>query len=338
MKRIFPIHLFCLSGVALVLGACTSEVTDGGNAPADGPVPISFQTPETRAAKDGFDAGDAFSVWGWYADDAAGTNSRQVFDAEKVTNDGGNLWSYDGTQYWIAGKTYDFYAVYPTDVNARVFQDGTITIENFDASQTGADAVDLMTASATGMNGDSPQMVGLTFGHELTRIAFAVKMSDDMPVGYKVNVHALSFVAYGRGDMERANGVEAQWVFEDNDWRNFQLDDKLQNNADITATGTSNNAVVITPADLLMIPQTISQQHKVRMNYTLDNGKPADDPAYQYINNTIDIPLTNASLPSWQAGEALTYTIIISRQNVTVVLSVGDWEDGNAGNEDVVME
>ena len=48
MKRIFPIHLFCLSGVALVLGACTSEVTDGGNTPADGPVPISFQTPETR--------------------------------------------------------------------------------------------------------------------------------------------------------------------------------------------------------------------------------------------------------------------------------------------------
>ena len=337
MKRIFPIHLFCLSGVALVLGACTSEVTDGGNTPADGPVPISFQTPETRAAKDGFGAGDAFSVWGWYADDA-GTNSRQVFNAEEVTNGGNNSWSYDGTQYWIAGKTYDFYAVYPTDVNAQVFQDGTITIENFDASQTGADAVDLMTASATGMKGDSPQMVGLRFGHELTRIAFAVKMSDDMPVGYKVNVHTLSFVAYGRGDMERANGVEAQWVFEDNDWKNFQLDDKLQNNTDITATGTSNNAVVITSADLLMIPQTINQQHKVRMNYTLDNGKPADDPAYQYINNTIDIPLTNASLPSWQAGEALTYTIIISRQNVTVVLSVGDWEDGNAGNEDVVME
>lgn len=338
MKRIFPIHLFCLSGVALVLGACTSEVTDGGNTPADGPVPISFQTPETRAAKDGFGAGDAFSVWGWYADDAAGTNPRQVFNAEEVTNGGNNSWSYDGTQYWIAGKTYDFYAVYPTTVTATVSPDGTIKVDDFDASQTGADAVDLMTASATGMKGDSPQMVGLRFGHELTRIAFAVKMSDDMPVGYKVNVHTLSFVAYGRGDMERANGVEAQWVFEDNDWKNFQLDDKLQNNTDITATGTSNNAVVITSADLLMIPQTINQQHKVRMNYTLDNGKPADDPAYQYINNTIDIPLTNASLPSWQAGEALTYTIIISRQNVTVVLSVGDWEDGNAGNEDVVME
>ena len=339
MKRIFPIHLFCLSGVALVLGACTSEVTDGGNTPADGPVPISFQTPETRAAKDGFDVGDAFSVWGWYADDAAGTNSRQVFNDEEVTNGGNNSWSYDGTQYWIAGKTYDFYAVYPTTVKAEVSADGTITVADFDASKTGTEAVDLMTASATDVDGSNPpSAVGLRFGHELTRIAFAVKMSDDMPVGYKVNVHTLSFVAYGRGDMERANGAEARWVFENNAWKNYQLDDKLRNNTDITATGTSNNTVVITPADLLMIPQTISQQHKVRMNYTLDNGKPADDPAYQYINNTIDIPLTNASLPSWQAGEALTYTIIISRQNVTVVLSVGDWEDGNAGNEDVVME
>ena len=162
MKRIFPIHLFCLSGVALVLGACTSEVTDGGNTPADGPVPISFQTPETRAAKDGFDVGDAFSVWGWYADDA-GTNSRQVFNAEEVTNGGNNSWSYDGTQYWIAGKTYDFYAVYPTTVKAEVSANGTITITDFDASKTGTEAVDLMTASATDVDGSNPpSAVGLT--------------------------------------------------------------------------------------------------------------------------------------------------------------------------------
>ena len=307
MKRIFPIHLFCLSGVALVLGACTSEVADGGNAPADGPVPISFQTPETRAAKDGFDAGDAFSVWGWYADDAAGTNSRQVFDAEKVTNGGGNLWSYDGTQYWIAGKTYDFYAVYPTDVNAQVSQKGTITIENFDASQTGADAVDLMTASATGMNGDSPQMVGLRFGHLLSRVNIMVQAEGS---DAQISQARLSGIKT-TGDYDSSNS-SASWIL-DGTTSSFDL----PSGGNYTATSVPSNLL----GDMLVPPQPVSG-FILSVDYSFAGTSAA----------TKEITLPADVVSQWEAGQSYTYTLTLSSNYISFGIPVvNEWGEASGG-------
>lgn len=307
MKRIFPIHLFCLSGVALVLGACTSEVTDGGNTPADGPVPISFQTPETRAAKDGFDVGDAFSVWGWYADDAAGTNPRQVFKAEEVTNGGNNSWSYDGTQYWIAGKTYDFYAVYPTDVNAQVSQDGTITIENFDASQTGADALDLMTASATRMKGDSPQMVGLRFGHLLSRLSFTVTSEGDavtltsaalVGAGYK------GTYAGGTWSVPSASTATGPFTAKD------------------VALTTGNLSATLFGGDLLLIPADDLTEKTLEISYQYDGETEA---------HQASLPLATAQVTAWQKGQAYNYAVNIPQNGVDVNLTVRvkEWVESN---------
>lgn len=307
MKRIFPIHLFCLSGVALALGACTSEVADGGNAPADGPVPISFQTPETRAAKDGFDAGDAFSVWGWYADDAAGTNFRQVFDAEKVTNGGGNLWSYDGTQYWIAGKTYDFYAVYPTDVNAQVSQKGTITIENFDASQTGADAVDLMTASATGMNGDSPQMVGLRFGHLLSRVNIMVQAEGS---DAQISQARLSGIKT-TGDYDSSNS-SASWIL-DGTTSSFDL----PSGGNYTATSVPSNLL----GDMLVPPQPV-RGFILSVAYSFAGTSAA----------TKEITLPADVVSQWEAGQSYTYTLTLSSNYISFGIPVvNEWGEASGG-------
>jgi len=307
MKRIFPIHLFCLSGVALALGACTSEVADGGNAPADGPVPISFQTPETRAAKDGFDAGDAFSVWGWYADDAAGTNSRQVFDAEKVTNGGGNLWSYDGTQYWIAGKTYDFYAVYPTDVNAQVSRNGTITIKDFDASQTGADAVDLMTASATGMNGDSPQMVGLRFGHLLSRVNIMVQAEGS---DAQISQARLSGIKT-TGDYDSSNS-SASWIL-DGTMSSFDL----PSGGNYTATSVPSNLL----GDMLVPPQPVSG-FILSVDYSFAGTSAA----------TKEITLPADVVSQWEAGQSYTYTLTLSSNYISFGIPVvNEWREASGG-------
>ena len=82
----------------------------------------------------------------------------------------------------------------------------------------------------------------------------------------------------------------------------------------------------------------VDQVHYVHISYKLENNKPATDPAYQFLENEVDIPLTNASVTSWGAGEALAYTIIISPQHIALVLTVGDWMDGNSGYEDIDME
>ena len=296
-----------LSGLlALVLGACTSEVTDGGNTPADGPVPISFQTPETRAAKDGFDVGDAFSVWGWYADDA-GTNSRQVFNAEEVTNGGNNSWSYDGTQYWIAGKTYDFYAVYPTDVNAQVSQDGTITIENFDASQTGADAVDLMTASDTGMKGDSPQVVGLRFGHLLSRVNIMVQAEGS---DAQISQARLSGIKT-KGDYDSGQ-QSAPWTL-DGTTSSFDL----PSDGNYTATSVPSDLL----GDLLLPPQSVSG-FTLSVTYSFA-GTPA---------TTKEITLPADVVPLWVAGQSYTYTLTLSSNYISFGISVvNEWGEASGG-------
>ena len=307
MKRIFPIHLFCLSGVALVLGACTSEVTDGGNTPADGPVPISFQTPETRAAKDGFDVGDAFSVWGWYADDA-GTNSRQVFNAEEVTNGGNNSWSYDGTQYWIAGKTYDFYAVYPTTVTATVSSDGTIKVDDFDASQTGADAVDLMTASATDVDGSNPpSAVGLRFGHLLSRLSFTVTSEGDAVI-----VTSAALVGAG---------YKGSYI--GGDWNILQVSTEqspfVSTNVSLTTDALS---ATFFEGDLLLMPDADLTDVTLKLKY-------------QYANDTEEheaiLSLHTSQTEKWEVGSRYNYAVTIPQNgvDVTLTVTVKDWEQSD---------
>lgn len=307
MKRIFPIHLFCLSGVALVLGACTSEVTDGGNTPADGPVPISFQTPETRAAKDGFGAGDAFSVWGWYADDA-GTNSRQVFNAEEVTNGGNNSWSYDGTQYWIAGKTYDFYAVYPTTVKAEVSANGTITITDFDASKTGTEAVDLMTASATDVDGSNPpSAVGLRFGHLLSRLSFTVTSEGDAVI-----VTSAALVGAG---------YKGSYI--GGDWNILQVSTEqspfVSTNVSLTPDALS---ATFFGGDLLLMPDADLTDVTLKLKY-------------QYANDTEEheaiLSLHTSQTEKWAAGCRYNYAVTIPQNGVDVKLTVTvkDWEQSD---------
>ena len=296
-----------LSGLlALVLGACTSEVTDGGNTPADGPVPISFQTPETRAAKDGFDVGDAFSVWGWYADDA-GTNSRQVFNAEEVTNGGNNSWSYDGTQYWIAGKTYDFYAVYPTTVTATVSPDGTIKVDDFDASHTGADAVDLMTASATGMKGDSPQMVGLRFGHLLSRLSFTVTSEGDAVI---VTSAALVGAGY------KGSYIGGVWNLLQTSTEQSPF---VSTNVSLTPDALS---ATFFGGDLLLMPDADLTDVTLKLKY-------------QYANDTEEheaiLSLHTSQTEKWAAGCRYNYAVTIPQNGVDVKLTVTvkDWEQSD---------
>ena len=282
-------------------------MTDGGNTPADGPVPISFQTPETRAAKDGFDVGDAFSVWGWYADDA-GTNSRQVFNAEEVTNGGNNSWSYDGTQYWIAGKTYDFYAVYPTTVNATVAPDGTITVSDFDASATGVDAVDLMTASAEDMSGDdAPQTVAFRFSHELARLSFTVTSEGDavtltsaalVGAGYK------GTYAGGTWSVPSASTATGPFTAKD------------------VALTTGNLSATLFGGDLLLIPADDLTGKTLEISYRYDGETEA---------HQASLPLETAQVTAWQKGQAYNYAVNIPQNGVDVNLTVRvkEWVESN---------
>ena len=134
------------------LAACTTIVVD--EPPVDGLVSIGFSPQaETRAAVTGTELpnGSRFNVWGGYG----GNN---VFSGREVTKTA-NGCIYQGTEYWMPGQTYNFYAVYPAGLKAdavAVTDEGTVTVSGFDCSATGDAAVDLMTASATSVLADLP--------------------------------------------------------------------------------------------------------------------------------------------------------------------------------------
>ena len=333
--------LLTMAGASLTVISCTKTTAPGTEASPEGA--ITFSGVDTKAAVD--TPGDirSFSVWGWYSDGTAGTDAVNVFNADKVWKSADG-WTYDGLRYWLSGKTYYFYALYP-DTGAlngvSCGQDGTLEVNGFDASATGSSTVDLMAARSTGLDGSNPEPVALTFGHLLTRIRFAVKLSSDIPAGYKVNVTSIYFTAYSSGDMTyAADAADPLWTPDANSFDRFALtvaNGGLTGEA-VIASGGENDPETVSPDgyDLLMIPQSMSQNSEVSITYTLKNDVPAGDSGYWSMTDTANINLE--SRPVWEPGESLTYTIMISNYNVSLQLSVGDWEDGNSGNEDIEFE
>ncbi len=303
----FPSRLWRLLFLALPLAACTSEVTDEdlqGDAS-----PIAFRTAEvTKAVVTGFNDGDAFSVWGGYGGDA--TN---VFDGVTVTNSNGS-WTYSPYQYWIAGKSYRFYAVYPTAVKTEVVEDGTITVTDFDASKTGKDAVDLMTSSATA-DGDDKPLVAFTFDHELCRINFIAKAMPD------VNVTITSASLYGMstsGDL--TNNGTSSW----------ELDTAID---EANTTFTYNSSEVLSGetdlfGDILMIPQSIGSEVKLHVTYRY--GDDTADRSFIADLSSASIALQNG----WEKGKYYRYTFEIGSDEYILFdkPSVNGWNEASGGN------
>lgn len=287
--RSFPVA--CLAAL-LSLGACTSEVTDGG-LPEGGTAPIAFRTPEvTKAVVENFTSGDAFSVWGGY--DGNATN---VFDGEAVTYDG-STWSYVGTRYWIADKRYDFYAVYPTNVYAKVSAEGTITITGFDASKTGTDAVDLMTAEREGMEGSAPQTVAFTFGHELSRLSFTVTSEGDA-------VTIVSAALVGANYKGTLSGETWSILTASTADGPFKAE-----NVSLTA---ENLSATLFGGDLLLIPSNSLANAQLTLTYHY--GDAAE-------TTTKTLSLGTATVTAWEKGRSYQYKVAIPQDNVDASLEV----------------
>lgn len=178
----FTKQLIHTAAIALIAAACTQTDDDTPQGRA-----ISFRpAAETRAAVDADKKGMTdFLVWGGYT-------GQQLFEGETVHPDG----RYEGgTRYWVPGK-WNFYAIHPASLSDKVScTNGTFTVTSFDASATGANAVDLMTATASVTCTDTPPTsVELAFHHELARVKISLTANgatvDDLRiygVGYEGN-------------------------------------------------------------------------------------------------------------------------------------------------------
>lgn len=295
----------CLAAFCLTFVSCTSTVDDGlQNSRA-----ITF-TPaaDTRAAVTGYEDMGDFQVWGWYGGDGTAAPNN-VFDGTVVYKDAG--WNYtDGVRYWKAGETYNFYAVYPTDVKANVSSEGTITVTNFDCSQTGDAAVDLMTATATG-NGSNPKPVALTFNHELARVNIIVTSKGDA-----VNISDARL--YGISHKGSLNGNE--WDFgeiSDVNAPSFETE-----SLSIPANDTQD--YFLFGGDLLLPPhKSLSDNAALSFSYQYTTG--------DTTLKSASVKLKTSSVTTWEKGKRYNYRINISRNatNVTLVVEVTNWIEKN---------
>lgn len=288
MKQLHAIYAFLCLGTLFTAVSCTDTVT---GEPCTGTRSIAF-TPaaETRAAVDKTDDLQNFSVWGGYDGDA--TN---VFNGVTVQ---APSWTYSGgTQYWIEGKTYQFYAVHPVTLpsgtTADVATNGSITVTDFDCSATGSGAVDLMTATAQG-KGSNPAPVALSFRHELAKVNVVATVE-----GGDATITNIVFAGMKTsGDYSSTGG-----------WSNTEMGSFTNS----TYQPLTTEEVDLLD-DMLLIPQDVLG-FTVTVDYSVGNvAQP---------QKVITLPTT---ISRWNKGKSYKYTLSFKRNTLTVTVKVVDWK------------
>lgn len=303
MKKLY---LF-LPLLCLVPAACS---TSGVNEPETETHAISFRAPqaETRAVVDDESLPGDFLVWGGYDDDVT-----RVFDGTTVYHPN---WDYrDGTRYWTEGKTYNFYAVYPTELptgsTASVSERGTITVSGFDCSKTGTDAVDLMTATASrDYDGTNNSAVGLTFQHELARVKFIAVSEGDAIAITDAKLYGISHT----GDL---NG--STWTLDvasSSDSPSFETKSLSINDND-------TDEHLLFGGDVLLIPQKLTNAATFVFTYQYDG-----ETGTHSVSSTLS---TVGNVTVWDAGKSYNYRVSIPQHpvDVTLTVTVTDWIEEN---------
>lgn len=309
-----------LLGTALLLLSCTkTEVRQPYGDDA-----ITFTNIGTKAPVESKDDIKSFSVWGWYADDVAGTNPSIVFDNTEVYEEDA-AWTYDGLQFWQSGKTYDFYALYPDTAtltaedrnghkaaeSAAYDADGTLTVTGFDSTS----GHDLMTASNTGRSGTNPpQSVAFTFSHELSRLSFKLESNA---------VTVISAALYGvdyRGTLTKSASSAFWSPSEGGTATQDSTPFEVENPAATEGTATLFD-------DILMIPHSDLTEAVLSISYRKNSSSDPDEIEKLSLN------LSDADVKAWEKGQSYRYTLQLNMGSISVNVHVLPWDQENTSVE-----
>lgn len=294
---------------ATALAACSTTVT-GSAEDAAPSAAIRFAAAPTKAAVTSEENMDAFAVWGWYRDDAT-TTPVPVFDETTVTRSSGQ-WTYDGTRYWLLGKNYNFTALHPAGVeNVTAGNDGSITIEGFDATATGEGAVDLMLATAkdiTHEDIDNIAPVGLKFEHLLAR----VNVLGAVMGGGQMHVKEITL-----------SGIPKEGNYESGQWATSRNTGVISGGEMLLNLTTGTDVF----GDLLMIPQRVGT-FTVKLSYWEN-----DEEQNAESLKTASFALPTGEVTEWEAGKSYRYTFTkdVAGNIVFMKPVVTEWNTATGG-------
>lgn len=263
----------------------------------------------TRGIVNAADDMSAFDVWGWYSPISGTGTARQVFDATLVSRNG-TTWTYDNIQRWQQGNSYQFYAIYPSfDAecgyeSASCDQNGTFTINNFDCSKTGDEAVDLMTAVRSVECGTDgyPGKVSMPFQHELAKVNIKATVE-----GGNAIVTKITFSGMKTGGNYNSASTD-RWS-----------DTKSGSFINETCQPLDTKGVDLL-GDMLLIPQNVNNDIKLKVEYILDGVKQTP--------KEFTLP---ATVEKWEAGKSYRYTITFKGNNIVFTVNVASWNHSTGG-------
>lgn len=325
IKSVYPIIRY-IAAVCVVTGmvACTSS-PGGETDPELNEYPIAFQSPqmESRGAVDDAQDMSDFWIWGWRT--SKNESPVPVFEGEKVSADS---WTYEGgTRYWVMDQTYNFYAVHPVfplegnETTVNVISDGTFTINNFDCSKTGDEAVDLMTAVRSVECGTDgyPGKVSMPFQHELAKVTITVISESSVVTITNCKIFGV-----------RYKGIFIRKSIGTTSWQGFSVnakEDDFFKAEEFSLNNDGENTLVRNVfGEMLLLPHTDDMLSEVKLLFSYHYGDEITD-----RESTID--LQNEAVKSWEPGKSYDYTITIRSTDLSVAVKIMDWQETNTSVE-----
>lgn len=263
------------------------------------------------------DGMERFTIWGWYFPQ---DDNSTVFDGVQVDNDGG-LWSYGEPRYWLRGRTYDFFAVYPdaetlaqSSSGVACTEDGAVTVRDFDARS----GHDLMTACSLDMSGDSPRPVPLDFSHRLTCVSFYVQRGSLWDADDIVTLNAASLSPVSVKGTLAYDAVSGQASWLDTAAEGLTMDGPVE-----LASSSGGEYIFSREVDgsLFLLPQDIGA---VRISVTYSSQK--------YVEQVRTASLTTTTIVRWEEGFHYTYTLTIQPDGIVFSsIETDKWGETSTG-------
>lgn len=274
MKKIFVVIL------ALAAAACSNEDIVSVNREAIG-FDNAFINNSVRSVNDPSFTntnlfGD-FAVYGYVTEEGTGT----LFDGTKVSgSDLNGDWTYEGTQYWIEGATYNFYAVAPfsyrgTWMASTSNVDGLVlSVQNYDGTK------DILVAKANDIVGKASGQnvpVAFNFQHILSKVKFSFTNNYDA-TGSSIRVENIkinnacrfSLVTLSKNNLEWGNGDGSQTTL------NFGMATDAEETADVkenVEVAYAYGKTYESQKELLLIPVAVNGGYNVTFDVkVLVNG------------------------------------------------------------------
>lgn len=309
-------HLFSLVAGIMTLTACTSEeVTD--ISPTQGNA-ISFENVVNKSSRavDGDltnKSFDQFLVYGYYVKENI-TSPFQIFNGVPVLkgkdSKNNEVWTYDGTRYWVPGCKYYFYAYSCADIALSTGKGNpvmTLTNEEFVDGRAlailsylcdGTHQHDLVCAENEGilaLENKNPQ-VSLKFNHALCKIK--AEFTTDFPDGYQVKISNVKITEFFNvADYNVGTGLWSEFKSKDAPFTNLPVDENKN-----IVTNAANSKVET--SEVFLIPKQYSSTEFVKILFSVDIIKDKQVILQRNINGTWS--------PKWESARIYKYNINIS--------------------------